>query len=215
MRQLLRRGNAAAIALGVIALAIAAAGGAYAASSGGVTITVCIHHSGGGLYKAKNCQKGDKKLTWNKQGRAGTNGTNGVNGTNAALAGYSATKAAAVDISGATNTTPATVLTLSLPAGSFMVNAKAESHESTTSASTAFAECDLTDGSAADTAQTFGQMGTLLEGIWEGMLPMSIAVTSASPSTVKMTCFGFPTGSSATSVIENSVITAVQTTANH
>jgi len=82
--------NARAIAVGTAAIAIIAAGGAYAASSGGSTITACVHHSGGGLYKASKCNKHDSKLTWNVQGPKGKPGTNAtINGVPAggALAG--------------------------------------------------------------------------------------------------------------------------------
>jgi hypothetical protein len=59
-----------------------AAGGGYALASGsnGGTITVCVSHHGGALYKAKRCAKHDKKLTWNKQGQQGRQGIQGVQG---------------------------------------------------------------------------------------------------------------------------------------
>jgi hypothetical protein len=45
------------VALVVMSLAIAISGGAYAlASSGTATITVCISHNGGTLYKARSAQ---------------------------------------------------------------------------------------------------------------------------------------------------------------
>ena len=71
------------LALGVTAIVIAAAGGAYAAGSGGA-ITVCVSHNGGSLYKAKACRKSDKKLSWNltgPQGPPGVQGIHGVQGT--------------------------------------------------------------------------------------------------------------------------------------
>jgi hypothetical protein len=67
------------LALGVIAIVIAAAGGAYAADSGG-TITVCVSHSGGNLYKANACKKSDKKLSWNLTGPQGPPGVQGIHG---------------------------------------------------------------------------------------------------------------------------------------
>ena len=70
-----------ATGLGIVAL-LAAAVGAYAvASSSSRTITVCVRHKGGALYKAKKCVKGDRKLTWNKQGPAGPTGPPGPAGT--------------------------------------------------------------------------------------------------------------------------------------
>jgi hypothetical protein len=93
MRRLLGIHNVLPLALGVIAVVIAAAGWANAAGTGG-TITVCVHHKGGGLYEGKRCARHDMKLSWNTQGPAGapgprgsmgpagTNGTNGTNGAN-------------------------------------------------------------------------------------------------------------------------------------
>jgi hypothetical protein len=79
MRRLLGTHNAVPLALGVIAVVIAAAGGAYAANSGG-TITVCVHHNGGGLYEARKCAKHDANLSWNAQGPPGQPGTPGLQG---------------------------------------------------------------------------------------------------------------------------------------
>jgi hypothetical protein len=69
-----------AATLGAAALLLAG-GAAYAlASSSGGTITVCVKHKGGALYKAKRCAKHDKKLTWNKQGAPGETGATGPQG---------------------------------------------------------------------------------------------------------------------------------------
>jgi hypothetical protein len=105
MRRLLGTHNPVPLVLGVIAVVIAAAGGAYAANSGG-TITVCVHHNGGGLYEAKKCAKHDANLRWNAQGppgqqgnpglqgprgpqgSPGTNGTNGTNGLDGTARAY-------------------------------------------------------------------------------------------------------------------------------
>lgn len=60
---------------------LTAGGGAYAlASSSHGTITVCVHHKGGALYKARKCAKHDKKLSWNQQGPAGATGLAGPTG---------------------------------------------------------------------------------------------------------------------------------------
>ena len=68
------------IAVSAVALAIVG-GGAYAlAASGGATITVCVSHKAGTLYKAKGCAKGDKKLTWNRLGPKGATGPRGIQG---------------------------------------------------------------------------------------------------------------------------------------
>ena len=51
-----------AAALGAAALLIAAGGGYALASSSGGTITVCVRHNGGALYKAGKCAKHDLSL---------------------------------------------------------------------------------------------------------------------------------------------------------
>jgi hypothetical protein len=62
-------------------LVVLAAGGGYAiASSGGSTITACVHKHGGALYVGK-CKKGDRALTWNKVGPAGKAGAVGSPGS--------------------------------------------------------------------------------------------------------------------------------------
>jgi hypothetical protein len=78
MRKLRR---AAGITFGMIALVVAATGGALAASGvGSQTITACVNTHGGSLYKAKSCKKHDKRLTWNKLGPRGPQGPVGAQG---------------------------------------------------------------------------------------------------------------------------------------
>lgn len=66
----------------VLAAAIlSAGGGAYAlASSWGGTITVCVSHENGTLYKAKKCRRHDRKLSWNRRGETGARGLTGARG---------------------------------------------------------------------------------------------------------------------------------------
>ena len=80
MRSFLQRRSAPATVLGIIALVVAAAGGAYAATSGGGKISVCVSKSGGALYKAKHCAAGDSKLSWNVTGPKGATGQTGQTG---------------------------------------------------------------------------------------------------------------------------------------
>jgi hypothetical protein len=69
-----------AATLGAAALLLAG-GAAYAlASSTRSTITVCVKHHGGTLYKAKRCAKHDTRLSWNKHGSAGATGAPGPQG---------------------------------------------------------------------------------------------------------------------------------------
>ena len=75
------RGLSGAAAVMVAAVLLVVGGGAYAlASTSGGTITVCVSHKNGTLYKATKCRKHDKKLSWNKQGVAGPQGPRGQQG---------------------------------------------------------------------------------------------------------------------------------------
>jgi hypothetical protein len=74
-----RASVAAMCAIAALALVVVAGGVTYAATDGGpATITVCVHHSGGGLYKASKCAAHDSSLTWNVKGPAGPQGTPGL-----------------------------------------------------------------------------------------------------------------------------------------
>jgi hypothetical protein len=95
-----------------IAAILIAGGGAYAlASSRGSTITVCVNHKHGTLYKAKKCSRRDKKLSWNKQGRTGPRGATGLQGVQGSTGpsnGYFAH-------------TVGTVVSVPVPAGNYVV----------------------------------------------------------------------------------------------
>ena len=80
MNRALQAGQMPATVLGVLALVVAGAGGAFAAATGGAAISACVHHRGGGLYEAHKCAKGDKKLSWNARGPQGIAGAPGSAG---------------------------------------------------------------------------------------------------------------------------------------
>jgi hypothetical protein len=75
-----RAGMAAICAVAALAFVVIAGGVTYAATkpAPATTITACVHHSGGGLYKAAKCAKGDSSLTWNVKGQAGPTGPAGL-----------------------------------------------------------------------------------------------------------------------------------------
>ena len=74
-----RFSNWAAVA--VAAALLVAGGGGYAlASATQGTITVCVKHRGGGLYRASRCARHDAQLRWNLQGPAGPQGAQGAQG---------------------------------------------------------------------------------------------------------------------------------------
>lgn len=79
MRRMLRALTAVATALAI--LAVVAVGGAHAAAGGEGTITICVHHRGGGLYRSRGrCARHDFKLNWNAAGREGPAGSQGSQG---------------------------------------------------------------------------------------------------------------------------------------
>ena len=65
----------------LVALVVAASGGAYAAvKSSSPTISACVHHKGGGLYVAHKCARHDARLRWDVTGPPGRQGEQGVMG---------------------------------------------------------------------------------------------------------------------------------------
>jgi hypothetical protein len=78
MKRLLAARATPAAAVAIIAML--AAGGGYAIASSSGTITVCVSHKGGALYKASKCKKHDKKLSWNQAGPKGATGATGATG---------------------------------------------------------------------------------------------------------------------------------------
>jgi hypothetical protein len=68
----------------VAGLLVAGGGGYALATRSGDTITVCVSHEGGTLYKAKKCAKIDKKLSWNRVGPQGQQGQQGSRGATGA-----------------------------------------------------------------------------------------------------------------------------------
>ena len=73
-------------AIAVVAVSASLAGSAHAATTGGgSTITVCVQHKGGGLYRAKRCARRDSKLSWNARGPQGLAGAPGLQGGTGAV----------------------------------------------------------------------------------------------------------------------------------
>ncbi len=68
------------LAVVVGAFTLAAAGGAYAASSDAGTITACAREHSGVLYQASRCAAHDRKLTLNIEGPPGAPGAQGPQG---------------------------------------------------------------------------------------------------------------------------------------
>jgi hypothetical protein len=145
MGRVFRSCTAPGVALGIVAIVIVAAGGAYAASaSSSGTITVCVAKKGGALYQARTCKKGNHKLSWNAAGPAGAHGANGVNGA-----------AGATGPAGATGQTGATGPATG-PAGGSL----AGSYPDPTLATGAVGAADLAADAVPGYATTSGSTGT-------------------------------------------------------
>lgn len=67
-----------AVAIAGLLLTVGVGAGAYALASTGGTISACVNHSNGVLYRAGHCKAHDRKLTWNVQGPRGAQGPPGV-----------------------------------------------------------------------------------------------------------------------------------------
>ena len=75
MRFSLARGRPIRLLLAfTLIVLLAGAGAAYAASKSSGTITVCVAHTSGTLYKHASCNKGDSTLSWNVRGPRGPAG---------------------------------------------------------------------------------------------------------------------------------------------
>ena len=74
MLRLLRSKRTLFIALSASAMVAGAASGAYAANASPGSITVCVHHQGGGLYAATRCDGSDSTLSLNAPAAGGPAG---------------------------------------------------------------------------------------------------------------------------------------------
>jgi hypothetical protein len=203
--------------LGVLAVVIALCGTTFAvtyaatADKAAKKITVCVKKSGGTLYSAKKCARGDKKLSWNKAGVAGPAGADG------AVAGYSATQTGSLVINNNHNVQN-TVLTKNLPAGSYVINSTLVMAASDdTNDSFASVECRLTAGSSFNSSKWNERLGGIVI-LWAATNTLSntLAYTSTNPFTVTLSCADLHTADQAnfTETVTNAAITAVQTSGN-
>lgn len=207
---------------------------AVAPSADASTLYACVKKNGSAhVYTKKpKCKKGEKRLSWNTEGPAGKNGANGTNGTagtngiNGAVAGFSAT-ATGVNYRGASEGSPATIVSKALPAGNFIVQAKTELIVSDTkTGGEIITGCNLIDTPSGggttvkDTATWFTLINVpfIFVDLADTTIPFGLAVNSPShASTVSLVCY--PTsveasGGTVTAEADNAVITAVQTSSN-
>ncbi|MCW3031458.1 MAG: hypothetical protein JWM66_1591 [Solirubrobacterales bacterium] len=164
-----------------------------------------------------------------KDGLNGKDGVNGLDGANGAVGGFAAAQAAgeAVSYSAATEGSPATILSKSLPAGNFIVAAKAELVYTDTKAGGAAATvCKLIDipaGGGATSSDTSSwaslvNVPALVFDLAQTTIPFSLRVDSPlHASTLTMVCYlaiKETAGGTFSAEAKNASITAVQTTAN-
>ena len=163
-------------------------------------------------------------------GANGSNGTNGTNGTNGAVAGYSVEAGQGSYISlPLTGGDYQTIVSKTLPAGSYIINAEVDLEFLTTSAPTggysdAFDVCALFEGATmiSTSAQyAGGPIGEEPTGwYWENAIPLQAPVTLASSTAVELECaFDNPTTDQSdypglADFAGAGGITAVQTTSN-
>jgi hypothetical protein len=131
------------------------------------------------------------------------------------VAGYSATQTGTQDITA--NTSFTTIISKSLPAGTFMVSGKAQlAADNTDNAQGASEQCRLNTGSATDVAQLAGATGSIfLFHRNVGTLDMALPVTG--PVTVTLQCkndLNSPPAGWALNVSGARII-AIQTTSNN
>jgi hypothetical protein len=157
----------------------------------------------------------------------GTNGTNGKDGANGAVAGFStAPMSEGVAFTSASEGTPQTITSLTLPAGSFIANAKVEVRLSDTkSGAYANVECRLVDtpSGAIPIFDTSGwtsliDVPFLSFRVAQNTVPLTLPISSLSQaSTLSLVCWvgvNEPAGGTFTAEANNAAITAVQTTSN-
>ncbi len=168
------------------------------------TIYVCVKKSNGAMRlvsKSTKCKHGETKLSWNTEGPAGKNGTNGVNGlggkegkqgnegkagANGAVAGFSAALEEPVLL-------PEVVLAKTLPAGHYLISAKADLFGLATTTGKIGLGCELyvEGGAALDEARALVPLLKLASPGKYGArttLSTQAAVTLSSSATIVLYC---------------------------
>jgi hypothetical protein len=125
-------------AAATLAVFLAAGGAAWAATGTGSTIHACYKKHGGALRLATHCRRGESAVSWSRvgptgrrgpAGQAGKTGASGASGTSGARGATGATGPSDVYAAGtafkALTTSGVSYGQLSLPAGSYLLQAKA------------------------------------------------------------------------------------------
>lgn len=131
------------------------------------------------------------------------------------VAGYTATQSGSQDITDNDNFT--TVISKALPAGTYLVSAKAVlSVDNDDNAQTSSQQCRLTNGTATDLVQTTGPTGTVFL-FHRNVSTVNMALPITGPTTVTLQCKNDLTAppSGYALAVSQGRITAIQTTSNN
>jgi hypothetical protein len=173
------------------------------------------------VFNKKQTKALNKLIAAALKKKVGPTGAAGAAGATGSGPGYSAQLAGGAGVT-LTTLTDVTVLTKALPAGSFIVNAKAKLLGSTLSAGNYFeGKCVLSDTPSSGSVVTDSSYGSAQMGVpaivlsgWI-TLPMSLAVSTTTPSTLAIKCSDVYGAGTAYSLTANdAAINAVQTTSN-
>lgn len=195
-----RRPTALLLSVGALLL------GAFVAApqANAATIYACVKKNGTARFVSKKvkCKKSESKLSWNTEGPAGKNGVNGANGAtgaagaigkegpagpNGAVAGYSVSQSAPINITGEEQL----ILSKTLPAGHYLVSAKVETAASGKSAGLMESRCELFNGvSVLDESQWIGVLSEFVAGTFLGSstLPLQTVLDITTPTTIQVWC---------------------------
>jgi hypothetical protein len=197
-----------------LAVFLAAGGGAWAASSTGKTIHACFKRHGGALRIAGRCKHGERPLSWNQIGPSGASGAKGATGKTGkagpqglpGAAGPSDVYAVG-EASGTLGSEYFPFGTLSVPAGSYLIEAKATLlAESPASQMT----CALTPGLPVTTKWDTGTVSAEVKST-SPVLSLIGAKSFAGTQTIELVC-KFLKG---TGKVENTRVVAIKTAALH
>lgn len=198
-----------------IAVFLAAGGAAWAASSTGGTIHACYKRHGGALRIAGRCKRGERRLSWNQigpSGAAGLKGAKGANGKNGAqgLAGPAGPSDvyAAGEATGTLGSEYLPFGTLSVPAGSYLIEAKATLlAESKASQMT----CALVPAIPVITRWDLGAVSAAEVKSTSPVLSLIGAKSFAGTQTIELVC----KASAGSGKVENTRVVAIKTAALH
>jgi hypothetical protein len=144
-RRRFRRRMRIAGAAGVVALIAAAVPAIAAATTPAVRYFACVTNSTGAIRivgKAASCGTGKHKISWNSVGPQGSPGKPGPAG---AVAGFIDTNDSSQQVGGFASP----VATLPLPAGKYLITAKADTSIGTTDSSADTVTCSLVDSESS------------------------------------------------------------------